>query len=134
MLGLLKSLSKRKLLFIRFNPELKPSSESMKRIITLRQWVFWWLKQIHNVKDVLIFYMFYSHNNRRIGFNGYNGLFMLQHPPKPRYKDGWDYAFVPEEQNYLVKTCKIAHFQDISEAAMTSQQDKKARQKYLKIK
>lgn len=134
MLALLKALSSKKLLFIRFNPKLVVGEESMKRIITLRQWVFWWLKNIHDLKHILILYLFYSHNNRRICFNGYNGMFLLQHPPKPRNRDGWDYAFVPEEQNYLIKTCGVSQFQDITEAAKASQHDKKARLKYLKIK
>ncbi len=109
--------SAQRLLFVRFNPKLGVSKEGMKRLITLRQWIFWWIKNLVKVKDVLIFYMFYTPTNKRICFNDYDGMFLLSCPPKPSQQGGWDYSFVPEEQNYLEKVCEVQHFQDIEKAA-----------------
>jgi hypothetical protein len=61
--------------------------------------------------------MFYSPSNKRISFNEYGGMFILNCPPKPSQAEGWEYAFVPEEQGYLLKTCNVKYFQDIRKAA-----------------
>ena len=39
-----------RLLFIRFNPVLDISHEGMKRIIILRQWIYWWISNLVDVK------------------------------------------------------------------------------------
>lgn len=114
-----------RVLFIRFNPVLDISHEGMMRLITLRQWIFWWIKHLSKVKDVLIFYMFYNPNNKRICFNDYDGMFLLKCPPPPSQQEGWDYAFVPEEQHFLQKKCHVQHYQDIDKAAeRTNEKDK----------
>ena len=98
-----------KILAIRYNPnseyveEKYPTSNytTPERTAILRQWVIWFIRNIHTMRDLTILYMWYDKTRKpKLIANTFEGFNMIYHAPAPSTSD-WDWMPDPFEQMRL---------------------------------
>ena len=69
------------------------------RLVMLRQWILWWLLNIEDMRQVLVWYMWYDSNRKHIYLcHDYPGFAIITQAP-PLTETGWGYLMEPREKD-----------------------------------